>query len=147
MPIYDMFSVNRMKFDLKSETKEKVLEELISLLAKDGKIDNEEKFKKAVLKREEEFTTGIGMGIAVPHGKSSTVNEASIVFGKSKKGIEYDGMDNELVYLFFLIAVPEASNDVHLRTLSEISRRLMHEEVREKLYEVNTFEEFIKIFK
>ena len=146
MSIKDMFSKERVNFDLKSATKSDVLDELIEILFTDGKVTDKKAFKQAVLKREEEFSTGIGMGIAIPHGKSSAVTEASIVFGKSKNGIDYNSMDGQPAYLFFLIAVPEKSDDVHLRALSEISRKLMHAEIREQLFDTNSFEEFIKIF-
>lgn len=146
MEVKNMFSKNRVVFDLKSKTKDEVLDELIEVLAKDGKIIDKGVFKKAVLKREEEFSTGIGMGIAIPHGKSNSVKEASIVFGLSKEGIDYKSMDDEPAHLFFLIAVPEESSDVHLRALSEISRKLMHPETREGIYNAKSFEEFIKAF-
>jgi PTS system fructose-specific IIA component/PTS system nitrogen regulatory IIA component len=116
------------------------------LLVKDGKLTNKGEFKEAVLKREEEFSTGIGMGVAIPHGKSSAVIEASMVFGKSEKGIDYQSMDDEPAHLFFLIAVPHDSNDVHLRALSEISRKLMHSEVRNQLLQAESFEELINVF-
>lgn len=146
MEIKDLFSEERVKFRLKAHNKEEVIDELINILYDDGKINDKEEFKKAVLKREKEFSTGIGMGIAIPHGKSSTVKEASIVFGKSENGIEYGSMDGKPAYLFFLIAVPENSNDIHLKALSQISRKLMHVEVREKLMKVCDFDEFIEVF-
>lgn len=146
MATKDMFSKNRMVFDLKATTKNEVLDELIDVLYKDDKVTDKEELKKAVLKREEEFSTGIGMGIAIPHGKCSAVKEATITFGLSKKGIDYQSMDEKPAHLFFLIAVPTESSDVHLRALSEISRKLMHADVREKLYNVNNFDDFIKIF-
>jgi PTS system fructose-specific IIA component/PTS system nitrogen regulatory IIA component len=147
MTTKDMFSKNRISFDLKASNKDEVIKELIQLLYDDGKIIDKEKFREAVLKREEEFSTGIGMGIAIPHGKSNAVKEASIAFGRSNKGIDYESMDDKPANLFFLIAVPEESSDVHLKALSEISRKLMHTEIREKLFKVQSFEEFIKIFK
>lgn len=146
MTTKDMFSKNRISFDLKANNKDEVIKELIQILYDDGKIIDKEKFREAVLKREEEFSTGIGMGIAIPHGKSNTVKEASIAFGRSNKGIDYESMDDKPANLFFLIAVPEESSDVHLKALSEISRKLMHTEIREKLFKVQSFEEFIKIF-
>jgi PTS system fructose-specific IIA component/PTS system nitrogen regulatory IIA component len=146
MATKDMFSKERVSFNLKATTKDSVLEELINILAADGKILDKAEFKKAVLKREEEFSTGIGMGIAIPHGKSSAVKEASIVFGRSHKGIDYQSMDDEPAHLFFLIAVPEQSSDLHLRALSEISRKLMHAEIREQLFIAQSFEDFIKVF-
>lgn len=146
MSTKDMFSKERVNFDLKATTKNEVIDELIDILAADGKIIDKEVFKNAVLKREEEFSTGIGMGIAIPHGKSSAVKEASIAFGKSSKGVDYQSMDDEPAHLFFLIAVPEESNDLHLRALGEISRKLMHTEVRQQLMTANSFEDFIKVF-
>ncbi len=142
----DMFSKERVKFNLTSSSKMEVIEELIDILIQDGKILDKEEFKRAVLKREEEFSTGIGMGIAIPHGKSKAVKEASIAFGRSTDGIEYESMDDKPAHLLFLIAVPEESSDLHLRALSEISRKLMHADIRENLLKCNNFEEFIKIF-
>lgn len=146
MSVKEMFSEDRVNFDLKASNKNEVLDELIDILVHTGKVIDKDVFKKAVLKREEEFSTGIGMGIAIPHGKSSAVKEASIVFGLSKKGIDYQSMDDEPAHLFFLIAVPEESSDVHLRALSEISRKLMHTETREGIYNAKSFHEFIKVF-
>jgi PTS system fructose-specific IIA component/PTS system nitrogen regulatory IIA component len=146
MKVKDMFSKNRVVFELNAKTKDEVLDELIEVLVKDGKINDKNVFKKAVLKREEEFSTGIGMGIAIPHGKSNSVNEASIVFGLSKQGVDYKSMDDQPAHLFFLIAVPEESSDVHLRALSEISRKLMHSETRNAIYDAKSFDEFIKAF-
>jgi fructose-specific phosphotransferase system IIA component len=146
MCLKEMFSNERVCFNLKSATKSEVLDELIGILDDAGIIVNRNDFKQAVLNREEEFSTGVGMGIAIPHGKCSAVREASLVFGKSEKGIDYASVDGNLVHLFFLIAMPEEANNIHLRTLSEISRKLMHVESREKLFKAQSFEEFIKIF-
>jgi PTS system fructose-specific IIA component/PTS system nitrogen regulatory IIA component len=146
MSTKDMFSKERVSFDLKAVNKNQAIDELIDILYKDGKISDKEEFKKAVLKREEEFSTGIGMGIAIPHGKNKAVVEPSIAFGKSIKGIDYESMDDKPAHLFFLIAVPEESSDVHLKALSEISRKLMHSEIREMIMNATSFEEFIKAF-
>ncbi|MDD3224075.1 MAG: PTS sugar transporter subunit IIA [Clostridium sp.] len=146
MEVKDMFSKNRVTFDLKAKDKSGVLDELINILVNDGKVNDAKVFKEAVLKREEEFSTGIGMGIAIPHGKSDAVNEASIVFGLSKEGIDYKSMDDKPAHLFFLIAVPKESSDDHLRALSEISRKLMHTETRQAILDSKTFEDFIKAF-
>ncbi|WP_238886185.1 PTS sugar transporter subunit IIA [Clostridium sp. YIM B02551] len=146
MEIRDMFSKERVSFDMKSKTKAEALDELIALLIKDNKVNDAAVFKKAVLDREEEYSTGIGMGIAIPHGKSNSVIEASIVFGKSVDGVEYDSMDGKPAHLFFLIAVPEEANNIHLKVLSEISRKLMHSEVREQLMNCGSFEDFLEVF-
>ena len=142
----EMFSKNRVTFDLKAKDKMGAIDELIALLAADGKVSDPERFKEAVLMREEEFSTGIGMGIAIPHGKSDAVLEPAMVFGKSKVGVDYESMDDKPAHLFFLIAVPVESSDLHLRALSEISRNLMHSDVREKLMKAESFEEFISVF-
>lgn len=142
----DMFSKERVNFNLQSKTKSDAISELIDILVADGKVIDKEEFKKAVLHRESEFSTGIGMGIAIPHGKSDAVREASIVFGRSDAGLDFESMDDLPAHLFFLIAVPAESSDLHLRALSEISRKLMHEEIRESLMQVTSFEEFIKVF-
>lgn len=146
MEIKDMFSKERVCLQLGAKNKLEAIDELIDILLKDGKINDKETFRKAVLKREEEFSTGIGMGIAIPHGKSDSVNEAAIVFGKSDQGIDYGSMDDKPAHLFFLIAVPQDSNDIHLRALSQISRKLMHENVRNAIMNSSNFEEFIKVF-
>lgn len=147
MSTKEMFSKERVTFDLKSQTKKEVIDELIDILVADGKVNDKDAFREAVLKREEEFSTGIGMSIAIPHGKSDSVNEASIVFGRSNAGIDYESMDDLPAHLFFLIAVPMESSDLHLRALSEISRNLMHKEIRDQLMNCQTFEEFINSFK
>jgi len=147
MTTKDMFSRERVTFNLKSETKKDVIDELIDILIAEGKVSDKEAFRAAVLHREEEFSTGIGMGIAIPHGKSDAVNEASIVFGRSDAGIDYESMDDLPAHLFFLIAVPMESSDLHLRALSEISRNLMHKEMRDQLMSCQTYEEFINAFK
>lgn len=147
MTTKEMFSRERVTFDLKAKSKKEVIDELINILYADGKINDRDAFREAVLHRESEFSTGIGMGIAIPHGKSDAVNEASIVFGRSDAGIDYESMDDLPAHLFFLIAVPMESSDLHLRALSEISRNLMHKEMRDQLMVCSTFEEFIQAFK
>ncbi|MCR3761465.1 PTS sugar transporter subunit IIA [Clostridium felsineum] len=146
MSTKEMFSKERVTFNLKAKTKEEAIDELIDILYNDGKVTSKEELREAVLKREEEFSTGIGMGIAIPHGKCSAVKEAAITFGLSKEGIDYQSMDDQPAHMFFLIAVPKESNDVHLRALSEISRKLMHADVREKIKNAQSFEEFIEVF-
>jgi len=100
-----------------------------------------------VLRREKEFSTGIGMGIAIPHAKDSSVKEAALTLGISKAGIDYEALDGSLAHIFFLIAVPAESNDVHLKVLSYISRKLMHQEIRDRLLSAATYEEILAAFK
>lgn len=147
MAINDLFSPERVNFNLISINKNEVIEELVHMLFIDGEITDEGSFKKEIFKREEEFSTGIGIGIAVPHAKSNFVKKPSIAFGKSIKGIEYNSIDGLLVHYVFLIAVPLEASDIHLKALSEISRKLMHEDIRKKLFEVKNYEDFIEILK
>jgi len=146
MDIEKLLTPNRITFELKGRTKEEAIEELIEILYKDRVIEDKQEFKSAVMKREKEFSTGIGYGVGIPHGKSKAVKEAAIALGISKSGIEFDSMDGEPVNLLFLIAVPDKSDDIHLKILSYISRRLMHEEVRDRLKEAKTYNQILEAF-
>ncbi|MBF7095582.1 PTS sugar transporter subunit IIA [Alkalibacter mobilis] len=147
MDMTKLLTDKRVSFDLKSTTKNDVISELTGILTNDGVISDEGEFIGAVLKREEEFSTGIGMGVAIPHGKNKAVKEPAIAFGRSSAGIDFESMDELPAHLFFIIAVPEKSDDVHLKVLAEISRKLMHQDVRDKLMNVSTYEELIEVFK
>jgi len=144
MKISDILSKDTINLNLKSSDKESVIKELISLLAKTGSIVDKEEFFNAVWGREKTYSTGIGMGIAIPHGKSKAVKDAAIAFGKSERGIDFDSLDGKPAHLFFLIAVPEESHDLHLKLISTLSRKLMHEEVRRALYEADTEEKVLE---
>ena len=119
MNITELLNVNLIKLELTSKTKEDVIIEMATILDENGKLLDKDKYVKAVQDREKEFSTGIGMGIAIPHGKSSGVKEAALVFGRSVNGIDYQSMDDELANIFFLIAVPEESSDEHLKILRD----------------------------
>ncbi|GCD12973.1 PTS sugar transporter subunit IIA [Clostridium tagluense] len=145
MNITELLNVNLIKLELKSKTKEDVIKEMVTILDRDGKLLDVDKYLQAVLDRETEFSTGIGMGIAIPHGKSSGVKEPALVFGRSVDGIDYQSMDDELAHIFFLIAVPEESSDEHLKILGQISRKLMHSELRDSLMKASSAEEIITL--
>ncbi|HEY5563605.1 MAG TPA: PTS sugar transporter subunit IIA [Clostridiaceae bacterium] len=144
--VTDLFSPNRVIFELSARTKKGVISELVDELEKDGILTEKAKFLEEVYKREEESSTGIGLQIAIPHGKSDAVLKASLVFGKSSTGIEFDSLDKEKVKLFFLIAVPENSDEIHLHAIASICRLLMYVDIREKLKKVNRYEDLIEIF-
>ncbi|MBW4828465.1 MAG: PTS sugar transporter subunit IIA [Clostridiaceae bacterium] len=146
MNIKELLTKDRISFNLEGLTKEEVIDELIEMLFKDNVIEDKDKFKIAVMKREEEFSTGIGYGIGIPHGKSEFVTEAAIAFGISKNGVDFDSMDGKPAHLIFLIAVPEKLDDIHLKVLSYISRRLMHNEVRQAIMEAENYDDIIKAF-
>ena len=144
--IRDVLKPAFINFDLQATDKLAAISELANTFVSKGVVTNESVYVKAVMKREEESTTGIGFGVAIPHGKSAAVTEPSLAFGRSQAGIQYDSMDGKPVHLMFLIAVPETSNDEHLRILSKLSRKLMHEDVRQKLMTVTNIEEIYQIF-
>lgn len=146
MEIKDVLDEKMMVFDLKARTKEEVLEELVKILKENDVVEDEKGFLEVVKKREEEFSTGIGYGVAIPHGKSNLVKRPSIVFGKSQDGIDYNSMDGKPAHLFFLIAVPDNSDELHLKVLADLSRALMHKEVREALEKASKPEEVIRAF-
>ena len=145
MNITELLNVNLIKLELSSTTKEDVIKEMATILDENGKLLDLDKYIKAVVAREKEFSTGIGMGIAIPHGKSSGVKEPALLFARSTVGIDYQSMDDELAHLFFLIAVPEKSSDEHLKILSQISRKLMHKELRDSLMKASSPEEIITL--
>lgn len=145
MNITELLSVNQIKLELTSKTKEDVLIEMAEILDKNDKLLDKDKYLQAVIDREKEFSTGIGMGIAIPHGKSSGVKEPALIFGRSQDGIDYQSMDDKPAHIFFLIAVPEESSNEHLKILSQISRKLMHKELRESLMKASSPEEIITL--
>jgi mannitol/fructose-specific phosphotransferase system IIA component (Ntr-type) len=97
---------------------------------------------RAVVRREQELSTGIGFGVAIPHGKSPTVPELSVVAGVAPTPVPFDALDGEPVRLFFMIVGPEASAGQHVKVLSRIARLVRHEDVRERLLRARTPEEF-----
>lgn len=132
--------------DLQAKKKEEAILALTDLFLLEGAVSDKEQYVEAVLKREAESTTGIGFGVGIPHGKSSAVAEPCLAFGRSKAGIQYDSMDGKPVHLLFLIAVPENSNNEHLKILSQLSRKLMHQEVREQLLKAEDSSMIYSIF-
>ncbi|MGP4081413.1 PTS fructose transporter subunit IIABC [Pseudalkalibacillus sp. R45] len=145
MAISDLLSKVLLK--LEAESKNDVIDELSSALHQAGKISDLNTFKEAILKREMESTTGIGEGIAIPHAKSSAVNEPSIVFGRSGAGLDYEALDGQPSHLFFMIAVPEGANNEHLNALSKLSSYLMEPGFKETLLKAEKEEDVFNAFK
>ncbi|HOA65295.1 MAG TPA: PTS sugar transporter subunit IIA [Coprothermobacter proteolyticus] len=135
-----------MKFGMEATDKKQAILELAELMWEHGFIEDLQGLVDATMEREAEYSTGIGMGVGIPHAKSAVVKQPVVAFGKSNKGIEFDSFDGEPVYLVFLIAVPEKSDKEHLNILSTLSRALMHEEVRDALMRATTPEEVISAF-
>lgn len=135
-----------INLNLKSKSKMEVLEELVELLDKEGFLNDKEKFLEVVKEREKISSTGLEDGIAIPHGKSDSVKEVAIVFGRSEDGIEYDSLDGEKAKLFFMIAAPDGANDTHIELLSQITSKLLDDGFRDKLEKAKTEEEILELF-
>lgn len=143
MRITDLLTTDTIAMDLQAKTKTDVIDELIAQLNGAGKLTDPEVFKQNILIREEQSTTGIGEGIAIPHAKSAAVKDPAIAFGRSLEGIDYESMDGQPANLFFMIAASEGANDAHLEALSRLATFLMDEKFREKILAAATKEEVL----
>lgn len=121
--------------------KEAAIEYLLDLVAETGRVTDRETTISALMQREEETTTGVGKGIAIPHAQTSAVDQPSVAFCRSSAGLDFDSMDEKPAHLIFMILVPEGGSDEHLGILASLSRSLMHEEVRDDLSDAGTPEE------
>lgn len=144
MRISELLSKDTIILDLKSTSKNDVINELAEKLFKSGNVSNLDKFKNAILERESESTTGIGDGIAIPHAKTSAVKRPGIAFGRSNKGVDYDSLDKKPVSLVFMIAASEGANRDHLEALSRLSVMLMDDTFQSALRKAVTIEEIVK---
>ncbi|MHC6180565.1 PTS fructose transporter subunit IIABC [Clostridium sp. JNZ X4-2] len=133
MKITELLEKNTIKLKLESDTKSEVINELVNILDSAGKLNDREEYKKQILKRESEFSTGIGEGIAIPHAKTSAVKIPSLAFGIKREGLDYDSLDGTDAKLFFMIAATEGADNEHLDTLARLSSMLMNEEFKDKL--------------
>jgi fructose PTS system EIIBC or EIIC component len=145
MRITELLTINTINLSLKGSQKSDVIEELVQVLDSAGKLANRIEFKAAILKREEQSTTGIGDGIAIPHAKTKAVKQASIAFGRSVSGVNYESLDGQPAHLFFMIAAPDGANNTHLDALSRLATLLMKEEVRKQLLEAKSEQEVLSI--
>lgn len=137
---------NLIVLNLKSNRKEEVIKELAELAFAQGKITSVNDYVQTVLDREKLFTTGVGNGIAIPHGKTDSVKESMMVFAKLNQQIEWESLDGKPVDLVFLLGVPEKdANDLHLQILSRISRKLMDDNFVDKLRRSQTKDEVMDI--
>lgn len=145
MRITDLLKKEGIELNGPSTTKENTVKMMVDLMDKTGNLKDKAGYEQAVLKREEESTTGIGEGIAIPHGKSSAVAKAGLAAMVCKDGTEYEAMDGQPVNLLFMIAVPEEANNTHLELLSRLSMMLMDEDFRKKLINAEDTDTFLKL--
>ena len=145
MKILDILYKECIIPELRSETKEEVLEELTGALLNCKANLDKEALVEVLLERERLGSTGIGDGIAIPHGKVQDLDELVLSFGRSTKGIEFDSMDGRPTHLFFLLIAPENSAGIHLRALAKISRLLKSSHFRQRLLEAGNEEELFEV--
>lgn len=146
MKIQDVLRKDVMLLDLQATSKEAVIDEMITSLVDKGYVTDFEVFKTGILNREAQTTTGLGDGIAMPHAKNAAVKEATVLFAKSNKDVDYASLDGQPTDLFFMIAAPEGANDTHLAALAELSKYLMKPGFADKLRSVSSPEEVIAVF-
>ena len=145
MRITDLLSRQSISLDLKADNKKAAIDELVDLVNASGNLSDKEAYKKGIIAREEQSTTGIGEGIAIPHAKTSAVKKACLGAAVSKAGVDYESFDGSLAHLFFMIAAPDGANNTHLEVLSRLSTILMDEDFRKKLMNAHTVDEFLSL--
>lgn len=146
MKIQDLLNKKVMLLDLQATTKEAAIDEMINSLVENGVVTDFDVFKAGIMGREAQTSTGLGDGIAMPHSKNAAVKEATVLFAKSNKGVDYESLDGQPTYLFFMIAAPEGANDTHLAALAELSKYLMQDGFADRLRKVTSPDEVIAAF-
>ena len=145
MRITDLLDARSILLDASPKSKSEALDQIVDLMVKSEKINDKEAYRKQVYAREEESTTGIGEGIAIPHGKCDAVTKPGLAAMVVKDGVDFDSLDGEPVTLMVLIAAPNTEDNIHLDVLSKLSVLLMNEEFTESLRNAKTVEEFMNI--
>ncbi|MEA4825749.1 MAG: PTS sugar transporter subunit IIA, partial [Clostridium sp.] len=145
MKITDLIKEGAIVLELNASSKDDVINELVEKLYDAGSLNNKEEYKKAILERESQSTTGIGRGIAIPHAKTTAVKNPAICFGRALEGIDYDSLDGEPAKLIFMIAASEGAHEEHLETLSRLSTLLMNKNFKERILKANSEEEVLEL--
>lgn len=141
----DIITLDCIDINLKGNTKSEIIDEMIDILYKAGKLNDREEYKKEILKREQQGSTGMEEGIAIPHAKTNAVKNSTVAIGISKKGVDYESLDGELSHLFFMIAASDTSADSHIEILSKITTLLLEDEIREGILHANSKEKLLNI--
>ena len=141
MRLSDILSQNHIISDLKAKDKKGVLAELVDVIVSSDSTLDKNSLVKVLLERERLGSTGIGDGVAIPHGKFQGLNRPIISFGRSRKGLDFDAMDGEAVFLFFLLVAPEDSASIHLKALARIAKIIKSRSFRDILMQAPTSEE------
>ncbi|WIH87573.1 PTS fructose transporter subunit IIABC [Brachyspira pilosicoli] len=141
----DVITLDCINIDLKGQTKSEIIDEMVDILYNNGKLNDREEYKKEILKREAQSSTGMEEGIAIPHGKTDAVKIPTVAIGISKKGVDYESLDGKPSHLFFMIAAPANSNNSHIELLSKITTLLLEDDIREALINSKSKEEVLDI--
>lgn len=144
MLLSELLTIDRIKIPLEADSKEDLLRELVSMVAMADGIPDEDSVLQAVRERESILSTGIGHGVAIPHGKSPSVPELRMAAGRAAAPVDFDALDGQPVALFFLLVGPESAAGPHIKALSRISRIVRRDDVRDRLIAANTPDEFLK---
>ena len=145
MKLSQIMEENDIIPELKATNKKEVLEELSEVICKHEPLLKKERLVQVLMEREKLGTTGIGDGIAIPHGKIDILKMPLLSFGRSKKGIDYEAIDNKPVHLFFLLVAPENSSGLHLQILARIAKLLKNNQFRKKLMDAKTRQEIYQV--
>ena len=144
MKITDILDGHAVAAQLTGKNKKEVIEELVDLLVASGKVSDRKRVVQKILEREELGSTGIGQGIAIPHGKSDGVKELAAAFGLSRVGVNFDALDGAPVQMFFLLVAPESAPSAHLKALARVSALLKDRYFRRTLQAATNADEMFK---
>lgn len=145
MRITDALNLDRISLELPGTNKSEIIGSLLDLIAAPGGVSDREKALESVLERESKMSTGIQHGVAIPHGKTDAVEELLVCFGRKREGIDFQALDGEPSYLFFLTLSPLSTSGPHIELLAEIGRILEEATVRRKLLSAKDPEEVLDI--
>lgn len=147
MLLTDLLTIDRIRIPLKGSTKDDVLRELVQVITQNDDVQEPEEVLRAVREREAVLSTGIGNGVAIPHGKSALVPDLVMAAGRTAGPVEFDSLDGEPVRLLFMLIGPETAAGPHIKALSRISRLIRKDSVRESLINATSAEEFYQRLK
>lgn len=147
MKIEELLNPKLAILNLQANDKDSAIREMADMMADQGIVNNEEEFIKSIWDRENQTTTGIGDGIAMPHARNKNINKAAVLFAKSENGIDFKSLDGKPVHLFFMIAAPEGADNAHLQALAKLSSLLIDPEFVDELKKATSGEKVISLFK
>jgi fructose-specific phosphotransferase system IIA component len=141
----DLLTPDRIKIPLRSISKEEILTELVDIIGSSPVVRDKNDVLRAVREREEVLSTGIGNGVAIPHGKSASISELALAAGVTPEGVDFEALDGKPVHLFFLLVGPESAAGEHVKALSRISRLLQRDSFRGRLSSASSADEFYAV--